>query len=837
MAEDIVARLVLQGQQYFSTITQANQRTQRFQKDTQQGFKGVTSVIQTATKALVAFGAAAVVRQIARMINDVARVGDELAKMSQRTGLAVEFLNGLTQAAGVADVSQESLAKGIKTLNKNLLDMTQGTGEAKDSFEAMGISAKDAGQLLKTPEDSLIKVLDLLSRIPDVSRRGAVAQELLGKAGTDWLPLINQGTDAIKRQIAEFQKLRPITAEQAKAAEAYNDSITALGFAFEGFLQKGLGPVLPSLTQFVKLMTELVALDFDSLGFRMNTVFQDLGQSLKLAAELIADPLNFEATLKKYEEQDKKFIEERRKRFAGPESLTPPIDTLPVVTVAEKSASAQLGAVIQLRDAQLELLKAEEARDQVSTDRQAALRGEIILLTENLTIQKEIEAAAKGKREVDPTVAQAAAIKAKADLVALAGEEVTRKAALNSLEQEGLGYDIVSTDTQRQNIILLETRQRLAQENLNLEIRALDPLGDVALLRGQEIVVLRTKHELLLKEQEVLGQSVARQQELLVVEAKLNALKKEGQILSEESKGRGIVQGATVDLQRKLEGFRRAARDAQNEVTRGEALPNQLAETQQLRRIDLKKAEIALIKEEQRAGIISFEEANRRFSLADAQLRAETEKSQQTFLGGWQSAFRQFAEDSEGAFGLGQTLARNFVTNLQTIFSSTIVNIFDKLEEGTLTWRSALETLPNLLKQITAQLISMAIVRGITSAIGGAFNANTLGSPSPSGADYFNSIPGNAAGGSFMVGGRGGVDANFIPMRLTRGERVNIETAEQQRRGSGMTVNIYNNAGVDIRQEERQTPNGNVLDVLIDRRVRRVNRSEFGLSQKPGRVG
>lgn len=40
-----------------------------------------------------------------------------------------------------------------------------------------------------------------------------------------------------------------------------------------------------------------------------------------------------------------------------------------------------------------------------------------------------------------------------------------------------------------------------------------------------------------------------------------------------------------------------------------------------------------------------------------------------------------------------------------------------------------------------------------------------------------------AGGGSFMVGGRGGIDKNIVSLRATAGERVTVETPEQQRNG------------------------------------------------------
>lgn len=57
-------------------------------------------------------------------------------------------------------------------------------------------------------------------------------------------------------------------------------------------------------------------------------------------------------------------------------------------------------------------------------------------------------------------------------------------------------------------------------------------------------------------------------------------------------------------------------------------------------------------------------------------------------------------------------------------------------------------------------------------------------------------IPKFATGGEFMVGGRGGTDNNFVGFMASRGERVTVETRDQQRKSNmgsdGSTVNISN---------------------------------------------
>jgi hypothetical protein len=72
-------------------------------------------------------------------------------------------------------------------------------------------------------------------------------------------------------------------------------------------------------------------------------------------------------------------------------------------------------------------------------------------------------------------------------------------------------------------------------------------------------------------------------------------------------------------------------------------------------------------------------------------------------------------------------------------------------------------------------------------------------------------IPGFAGGGSFTVGGKGGVDQNLAMMRLSAGERVTIETPQQQRDqaggiGGGVTQHFhFPGASVDgFRRSTRQ---------------------------------
>lgn len=98
----------------------------------------------------------------------------------------------------------------------------------------------------------------------------------------------------------------------------------------------------------------------------------------------------------------------------------------------------------------------------------------------------------------------------------------------------------------------------------------------------------------------------------------------------------------------------------------------------------------------------------------------------------------------------------------------------------------------NVAKQIIADLIRIQIQRALVGAIGnalglggvaGGFSDKTAALAQPK------KLPGFATGGSFRVGGPGGIDKNLIAFRATRGEMVDIRKPGQDR-GGGSPVSF-----------------------------------------------
>jgi hypothetical protein len=176
-------------------------------------------------------------------------VGDSIAKMAKRTGFSVETLSGLAFAASQSGSSIEDLEKGVRRMQRTIVDAATGMASAKEALEMLGLTAEDLQQL--SPEEQFRLIADRLAGIQDPTTKAALAMEIFGRAGTQLLPMLAEGAKGIDRLVAEARRLGLVMSkEDAEAAEKLNDAVDKLGRTLKmGVFRVGaaLAPVLTRL--------------------------------------------------------------------------------------------------------------------------------------------------------------------------------------------------------------------------------------------------------------------------------------------------------------------------------------------------------------------------------------------------------------------------------------------------------------------------------------------------------------------------------------------------------------------------------------------------------------
>lgn len=150
----------------------------------------IGSAVSGLSGAFAALGAAASIGGFAQMVKSSIDFADHLNDVSQRTGISVERLAGLKIVADQSGTSLEGLGTALKKLSVNQVEAAAGNKELASVFKGLGISGTDSQQ-------ALYRLADVFATLPDGAQKTALAVKLLGKNGSDMIPLLNGGGDSL----------------------------------------------------------------------------------------------------------------------------------------------------------------------------------------------------------------------------------------------------------------------------------------------------------------------------------------------------------------------------------------------------------------------------------------------------------------------------------------------------------------------------------------------------------------------------------------------------------------------------------------------------------------
>ena len=251
-----VLELVIDGNSRGATnaIDRVDSRTSRFSK-----------TLGAATKAaglfVLALGAAAVGASVLA-VKHYAEAGEQVHKMSLRTGFAAETLSELNHAAQLSGTSLDQFDGIVKKMARSIYDADRGLKETQDAFSDIGVNIKDLEAL--SPEDKFLKIASALADVEDHTKKVALAQILFGRQGVALLPMLERGAAGLAEMRQEARDLGIVMSqEDAEAAAEFNDNMTRLNARITSVkfaIARALIPVLIDLQEWLGPRLSMAAL-------------------------------------------------------------------------------------------------------------------------------------------------------------------------------------------------------------------------------------------------------------------------------------------------------------------------------------------------------------------------------------------------------------------------------------------------------------------------------------------------------------------------------------------------------------------------------------------------
>lgn len=183
------------------------------------------------------------------LARQAATYGEQLHNDAQKYGQQVETLAALRYAAAQANVGYGELTVGLKILSRHIEAAVHGSTEQAGAFFRLGVSAEDASGRARPLNDLLLDIADKFKALPDGTEKTALAIQLFGRAGSQLIPLLNEGSAGLRKFREEAEHLGLIISkQQAAAADTFNDSVERMKMRVTG-LQITIGNELIPMFQ------------------------------------------------------------------------------------------------------------------------------------------------------------------------------------------------------------------------------------------------------------------------------------------------------------------------------------------------------------------------------------------------------------------------------------------------------------------------------------------------------------------------------------------------------------------------------------------------------------
>jgi len=208
---------------------------------------------------VVSGAAAAALGAIGKLGYDTMKSADELATLSQKTGVSTDELQKWQYAAELVDVDVNTITGAMTKMKKNMASST-------DAFTEMGVEVKNADGSYRDAVDVFYDTIAALSKIDNETERDLKAMELFGKSADELAGIIDDGGAALKAYGEEAENLGLIMSEETvQSLNDTNDTVDKLKQNVTGSLAQAgatliqtFGPALEKVAGFIGTVTERI---------------------------------------------------------------------------------------------------------------------------------------------------------------------------------------------------------------------------------------------------------------------------------------------------------------------------------------------------------------------------------------------------------------------------------------------------------------------------------------------------------------------------------------------------------------------------------------------------
>lgn len=202
---------------------------------------------------------AAVLGPLAGMSKAFADAGDQIHKMSMRTGVGAQALSELGHAAELSGTDLDAVGSAMQRMNRRIGRMTtgQGTSTQVEAMEELGLSLGELEGM--NPEQQFMALADAMNNYGNDAQAAGLAQRAFGTEVDRILPMLADGSKGIEAMRQEARDLGiTLTDEDADSAAELTDAMARVTSSMKAAALQAGAALAPMLTDLAGRFTDVV---------------------------------------------------------------------------------------------------------------------------------------------------------------------------------------------------------------------------------------------------------------------------------------------------------------------------------------------------------------------------------------------------------------------------------------------------------------------------------------------------------------------------------------------------------------------------------------------------
>lgn len=218
---------------------------------------------------------------------ETAEYAKEIKRLASITGQSTDSLQEFDYAAEMIGVSSDRIRDSLKETTNKMQEARDGNEATALAYQKLGVSITDANGQLRSAQDVFYDTIDALGKVQNQTERDAIAMDLMSESAQELNPLIDIGSEGLKKYAQEAHDMGYVLDDNALTAlNNVDDAYIRLQKSQESVKNQLATEFAPYLTEFYEKITKLI--QDGGKALKDSGLVDAFGMLLETAGDIIA---------------------------------------------------------------------------------------------------------------------------------------------------------------------------------------------------------------------------------------------------------------------------------------------------------------------------------------------------------------------------------------------------------------------------------------------------------------------------------------------------------------------------------------------------------------------